>query len=807
MATTYYVGTPSSGGGDGSEGNPFATITAAIAASSGGDTIDIADGTYTAPLTIAHGLTFVGHGGGTIEVDAAAGAAIQLSGTGLAGETVTFQDLTISGGGTDKIGILTASGADVGGLVLTNVDLHGFVDYGVLTNPGTLGGVTVTGSTFEDNGTSTVNGSAHLHLWGFEGDALIADVTITGAEGVPTPGGNGTNPEFAVQFTGRVNDVLATQPSPDMGTVSIDGLVIQGAFGKNAVAVFNYSNIDGLAIAGDGIDFSGAQAGWNLLNVDGILDDIAAGAWALDLPSGIVATEIQGDKINQSIAGGEDRDQEITATAFDDRVIGKGGSDTLHGGQGDDELYGHDKPGGAQTVDGGDDHLFGGQGNDSLYGGNGADRLSGDLGSDRLDGGEGTDTAVFGAGAVITFAGGQWVVQDGLDADTLTGTEKVEIDGTTYLLVDTVGGAFQSIEAALDAAAAGDTILLAPGVHAGAIIDKSVTLAGLDGAVVKGTFSATNGIDLEQTTVADWLKTVTAYTSTGAVLTVQADDVTIRDLRVEDDKVGIELRTSDGVTIENVTIANTISAIRKEAGVDIDVTDFTLSGGEIRDSYMGVDINATANGSFDGVTIDGTSFVNLTVKGIYAEQLSNATITDVTMDDVGEFGRARPFGSAEQVGTTGAGIDINAKYGDYANITIENFTFTDVGRSNKDGEAASDPIGGAITIKARDDAPSYSADPATLDNVVVRNGSIDGTSTAIRIGEPGKTNAGPTDVSVENVSVNDAPEGAVDNRSQSVLEVTGTTGGDLIDANDSATGTFDLAGGLGADTLVGGPGA
>ena len=49
MATTYYVGTPSSGGGDGSEGNPFATITAAIAASSSGDTIDIADGTYRGP--------------------------------------------------------------------------------------------------------------------------------------------------------------------------------------------------------------------------------------------------------------------------------------------------------------------------------------------------------------------------------------------------------------------------------------------------------------------------------------------------------------------------------------------------------------------------------------------------------------------------------------------------------------------------------------------------------------------------------------------------------------------------------------
>ena len=224
------------------EGQDFATIQAAIDASASGDTIDIAAGTYGGTLSISHGLTFLGHGAATIQVDAAVGAAIELSGTALAGQTVTFDGLTIDGGDSDKIGIRTIAGSDVGGLVLNDVELRGFVDYGVLTNPGTLDGVTISGSLFEDNGASTVSGAAHIHLWGFSGDALIEDVTITGAEGVPVGGSNGTNPEYGLQFTGIINDDIASQPGPAMGDVTIDGLVVTGSFGKNAFAVGTFGD-------------------------------------------------------------------------------------------------------------------------------------------------------------------------------------------------------------------------------------------------------------------------------------------------------------------------------------------------------------------------------------------------------------------------------------------------------------------------------------------------------------------------------------------------------------------------------------
>jgi pectin methylesterase-like acyl-CoA thioesterase len=47
----------------------------------------------------------------------------------------------------------------------------------------------------------------------------------------------------------------------------------------------------------------------------------------------------------------------------------------------------------------------------------------------------------------------------------LTGVERVEIGGTGFLLVDKTGGngAYTTIQAAINAAEAGDTILIAPG--------------------------------------------------------------------------------------------------------------------------------------------------------------------------------------------------------------------------------------------------------------------------------------------------------------------------------------------------------
>lgn len=75
--------------------------------------------------------------------------------------------------------------------------------------------------------------------------------------------------------------------------------------------------------------------------------------------------------------------------AFDDRLIGLGGNDTLSG-------------------HGGDDRLDGGAGRDTLLGGAGEDLLTGGAGADRLDGGTARDILRGGGGAdsfVLAVAG------------------------------------------------------------------------------------------------------------------------------------------------------------------------------------------------------------------------------------------------------------------------------------------------------------------------------------------------------------------------------------------------------------------
>jgi hypothetical protein len=361
------------------------------------------------------------------------------------------------------------------------------------------------------------------------------------------------------------------------------------------------------------------------------------------------------------------------------------------------------------------------------------------------------------------------------DLSTLTGTitSVLNITDAAGNTASATGNTiYTTIQAAVTAATAGDTILVSEGTYTGnVVLNKSLTLQGASGdatdVVIEGTFRTDNGIS-SGTTVGDWLETAVSYTgAAGAGVTVSADDVTIRDLTITSFNTGIELGSNDGLTIDGVNIEESVTGVRK--GTAAVVTNFEMTDGTISDSYHGMAIYAaTAAGAFDEVTIDGVTFERLTEKGIYAEQLSDAVITNITMNDVGEFGRGPAFGAAGK-GEYGNGIDINLKYGTYANIAISDFTFTDVGSSSEPDSVPLD-FGGAISIKARDDGPSYNTVPASASNVTIANGTINGTSTGIRVGEPGKNIAGPA-VTVTNVTISNADVGRYENVTQAVLMV------------------------------------
>jgi hypothetical protein len=395
-----------------------------------------------------------------------------------------------------------------------------------------------------------------------------------------------------------------------------------------------------------------------------------------------------------------------------------------------------------------------------------------------------------------------------------------------YVVVDGM-----SIQAAVDAAGTGDTINVGEGTYTGNVnVNESVTIIGVgdvEDIVIQGTFKSDNGL-APGDSVAEFLDFATAYTgNAGAGLTISADNVTIENLTITSFLTGVELSNgTDGATIDGVTIDGTVNGIRK--GSSAQVSDLTVTGGAITDGVHGIYFakEDAANGkNITNVTIDGTHFEDLIAKGIYAESLNGTTLFDnLTMDHVGEFGRGDAFGDP---GVFGNGIDINLKFGAYTGtITIEDFEFTNTGNST--GVDPTGHLGGAaIAIKGRDDAghPVYGPDPADVSglSVLILNGSIDGTSTGIRVGEPGKANpslnvTGP-DVTVTNVTIdnnlNNAKHADFDNVSKSTLTVNGTAVGDTYTAVNDDTSTGDivfnglggtdvLTGAAGDDTFVGG---
>jgi Ca2+-binding RTX toxin-like protein len=252
-----------------------------------------------------------------------------------------------------------------------------------------------------------------------------------------------------------------------------------------------------------------------MANINGTAgDDTLLGTVAAD------AIDARGG--NDTVNAGDGNDQVIGAGG-NDTIFGEGGDDTINGGAGTDTIDGGE---GNDTVDGdaGDDIIGGGAGNDTLLGaagidtldggegndqlnggaladtlngGGGNDLLTGAAGDDSLDGGDGSDVANY-AGQPgefeITLGASSVTVRDILTsgpnsggddgADTLVNVETLRFQNVQTGAIRTVhivgAGGFATIQEAVAAAAAGDTILVAAGSYAEGtvVIDKAVTLRG-----------------------------------------------------------------------------------------------------------------------------------------------------------------------------------------------------------------------------------------------------------------------------------------------------------------------------------------
>ncbi len=161
-------------------GEQYSTIAAAVAASHGGDTINVDAGTYTNDvLNISRSLTLQAVGG-TVKL---VGTAQPANGKGLIDEGGAGVNVAITGFDISGATVKDMNGAGIryegGTLTLDHVNVHNNQN-GILANADANGSVTVANSTFANNGIG--DGQTHNIYVGAIGSLTVKDSTITSAQ-------------------------------------------------------------------------------------------------------------------------------------------------------------------------------------------------------------------------------------------------------------------------------------------------------------------------------------------------------------------------------------------------------------------------------------------------------------------------------------------------------------------------------------------------------------------------------------------------------------------------------------------------
>jgi hypothetical protein len=494
VATTWTVGT-----GDGFD---FSNIQDAIDAAASGDTIEIAAGTYNETVTLKSDITLLGVG-----VDE---AAVVINGSMVVPATlanVEVGNLTVHNGSTTSYLLDMRGTTDLTDVVFHDVTFALVSDFlptdgggshsndapiGISYARGSInlhdgGDADSAGLTFRDvtmasndHVIGTANELAMLQMQSAGGAKLVLDgLHLSGMNpGTATLGaqfnvsGNGASDAIEIvdsQTSGGGNFYVSGFESAlvDGNTFDGQGLALNGV--KHATVTDNiFQNIDD-SITANGTQHRGLviEDAWG---TDGVTDVTVTGNTFQNIDS------VDGTIAFQRFTDGSPANTATVARLNDVDIHGNTFADL---GTGVNPVYLNPTYFGAGAVLPASFHdanlLIGTSGNDtlvdvsaggsSIFADGGSDSITGGAGNDAIDGGTGSDIAVFsglhtaynvsGLSATGGVVSGTIVGPDG--SDTLSGVEVLKFGDVFYVL------AGMSIQAAVNAAQDGDTILVAAG--------------------------------------------------------------------------------------------------------------------------------------------------------------------------------------------------------------------------------------------------------------------------------------------------------------------------------------------------------
>ncbi|NWG93199.1 MAG: hypothetical protein HXY21_11955, partial [Parvularculaceae bacterium] len=561
----------------------FSTIQAAVDASSAGYAIHISAGTYAESVVIDVPVSIFGAGAGQTIVAPPSGSGFLINSDLGTSATLAIDGVTFSGS-PDASGVEFASTGVLGTLQITNSEFELNYRNGLSVIGGAggadLDNVVVSNVAFFSNGgdpaTQTSSGDGDLIFFQFYGDATISNVAITGAVVGSGPAEN------AIQFRGDAGP---------MGSVTLTDVAISGPYEKQPIAVFNYTNIDGMSVTN--VTVSSDSTSFQLAaNFDGVNGDIDIGSLGIDATASPDPVALQGGTAAQVLTGG----------AEDTVLFGRGGNDSLNGGGGDDlAVYA------GSSLDATITATVNGEGfatsfasvtdNNALSGG--------DEGADAL-------TSV----ESVTFLG---------DGATLSVGDPVQLfDGSGNIV-----GTFTTIQAAVDAAADGYTVLVDAGTYA-----EQVTVNNIDNLTIRGVNGA---VTIEAPASLVQTSTSSSGREVFSIITVEdSDNVVLDGISVDGlgnttglsgsnpNNVGVFYRNSSG-GLENVDVAGirdpyaggvtaggdpVLSGLQRGVGVQADndagpPKPFFMHGGTISDFQKNATVFGYADLDVSGVTVIG----------------------------------------------------------------------------------------------------------------------------------------------------------------------------------------------------------